>query len=758
MGTHTILSLAILTVDAGITGAAAWLWVRASGHGERGGVEAALAWLWSFVALIAGTGVVLGMTGGFGPVGFFVVHALGLGGMLLARRNRLGSDWAAWRVFGSRDGLLRNLNGGERAFGLALGGILLGLTAVAAGAEPAVADALTYHLPRIGHWLQDGRIQMLGTADARLNFVAVLPDIVMAWLVGGTKQGFGFVVLTQAIGGIMTVGATVGLARETGLGRMPAMLAGVLVLGMANVAAQFTAAQTDLFTTGVFAASFYLWLVALRRGEMSTLGALGAGLALGAKGTLFYLAPSAVLWVLWLAWRHRLSWPQWRRTLVVAVLGIGLFTAPGFVRNWLAYGDVLGPDVWVKKHHRGFDSAAGQMRKLEWNLTSSLAQTLDPQSQPSGLQTISRAAGAALIERLPVKDPYTLDGLDRRKRLENIMALTYPDADVASFGMVPLILFLLGSLLAVAVWRHEPARLVAVWSGGVAIFLLFFNFMQQWHPYAFRYFVLVAPWVAIVGAWGIEQLGRRWRWAVWTLVTLGSLEVMGRVTMQVHQGGWKSVVHPEGSMAYFVAAGWREWSQRLAPAETRLCLALPQERLIAAFYRQEPLRVIGFKPEPGPRVATAEDFVRDESGWVIVPATRFLGREGRVATSVWLFGGEESSSFSVAAYRRLGAGEEPSPVLYRNRHTVADGRVSCDLLAKAGNAAPVRLALTNPGKVARGYVWSSPLAQGRGRLDAGERTVVELKLPEGVAEIKFVFDPAADSEMNMPPPLIELLR
>lgn len=758
MSTHTLFPLTLLTTDAAIVGTAAWLLVRASGHGERGALEAGLAWLWSFVALIAGVGVILGMTGGFGVGGFLVGHALALGGLLLARRGLLGADWAAWRAFGRHNNPFRNLTGGERALGLALGGILLGLTMIAVAAEPAVVDALTYHLPRIGHWLQDGRIQIVGTADARLNFVAVLPDIVMAWLVGGTNQGFGLVVMTQAIGGIMTVGATVGLARETGLGRTPAILAGMLVLGMANVAAQFTAAQTDLFTTGVFAASFYLWLLALRRGETSMLGALGAGLSLGAKGTLFYLAPSAVLWVVWLAWRHRLSWPQWRRTLVVAVFGIGLFAAPGFVRNWRAYGDALGPVEWVKKHHQGFDSVAGQMRKLEWNLTSSLVQTLDPQSQPFGLATLSRGAGAALLERLPAKDPYTLDGLDRKKRLEQILALTYPDADAASFGGVPLLLLSLGSLLAVIAWRRESGRLVAVWSAGVVIFLLFFNFMQQWHPFAFRYFVLVAPWVAVVGAWGIEQLGRRWRWVVWTLVTLGAVDVTWRVTLWVHQGGWKSVVHPEGSMGYFVAAGWREWSQQLDRSEARFCLALPEERPISAFYRQEPWREVVFRPEPGRDVATAEEFVRGEPGWVIVPAVRFLGREGRVATSVWLFAGEEGSLFSVAAYRSLGAGEEPPPVLYRKRRTVAGGAVSYDLLAKAGNAAPIRFALTNPGKLACGYVWASPLAQGRGRLAAGERTVVELKLPEGVGEVKFVFDAAAGSDVRSNPPSVELLR
>jgi hypothetical protein len=89
----------------------------------------------------------------------------------------------------------------------------------------------------------------------------------MAWFLGASREGYALLVLPQAIGGILAIGATIALARQSGLGRGPALLAGGLLLGMANVAAQFTAAQTDLFTTGVFAAAFALWLAAVRRGN-----------------------------------------------------------------------------------------------------------------------------------------------------------------------------------------------------------------------------------------------------------------------------------------------------------------------------------------------------------------------------------------------------------------------------------------------------------------------------------------------------------
>jgi hypothetical protein len=737
-----ILPLAFFLTDAMITSIAAWLVVCAGGHGGRGCLEAGLAWLWSFIALIAGAGVVLGLTGGFGAMGFLAFHGAVLAGLVIARRRWLTADFAALGSARRQTRQFFDTPGGDRLLGLGLLALLLGLTVLAAWAKPDVRDALTYHLPRIGHWLQDGEIRILGTTETRMNYMAVLPEIVMAWLVGSMREGFHLAIVAQAIGGIMAVGATVGLARQSGLGRSAALLAGGLLLGMANVVVEFTAAQTDLFTAGVFAVSFYLWLAALRRGESSPLGALGAGLSLGAKGTLFFMFPSGLLWVAWLAWHHRMPWPQWRRTLLIAVLGIGLFALPGFVRNWQAYGHALGPEAYEKEIQPGFDSISGQWHKVCLNLASSLAQNFDPQSQPYGLRTISRTVGMTLVQQLPAKDNYTLPDFDRKKTLAGILLQAKPWADTTSFGDITLLLFSAGSLIALVQWKHGNGRLVLVWSAGVAMFLIFYNIIQQWHPYIFRYYVLVAPWVAIIAAWGIEQAGRRWRMAVWTVVAAGTLDVGWYETTHALEAGWQSIVQSEPLSWYLGTMGWRAWSQHLDHAGEPFLLALPKERPIAAFYRQWPRREVLFKPDPGNSVATAEDFVRGETGWVIVPATRFLGREGRVAASVVLCGGDETNGLSLAAYRALGAGEKPTPVIiYRQRRLTSGKSVAYDLLVKTTDSQAIRLALANPAQSACRYLWATSLAQGRGILAAGGRGVIEMPMAmDAVGEVQIRFD------------------
>ncbi len=747
---------AIFLTDVGVTLAAAWLLVCAGGHAKHGFLEAGIAWLWSLLALAAGAGVILGLTGGFGAPGFLVFHSGLLGALLVVRRSHLAADR---ELLGRAVGQVRQFfatPGCDRLIAAGLLVVLLALTVIAALAQPAVLDALTYHLPRIGAWLQDGRVHVLATTDARLNFVADIPDIVWAWLAGGVSAGFRLVVLAQALTGLLAVGATIGLARQSGLSRGASLLAGGLLLGMANVVVQFTAAQTDLFATGIFAASFYLWLAALRRGEVSWLGALGAGFALGAKGTLFYLAPGALLWVGWLAWQHRLPWAKWQRTLLAGLLGIGLFALPSYLRNWQAYGGFLGPAAWVKKHHQGFDSVSGQLHKLQWNLTASLAQNLEPQSQPDALRALSLGTARALVRTLPVADPYTLDGMDRRAVLGQILQRTEPDADAVSFGLVTLLLFSLGVIFCVIRWRHAAARQMAVWGAGAFIFLLFFHFMQQWHQYAFRYLVLASPWVALVSAWGIEQLGPSWRRAIWLLAGFATLDVGWHVTMHTHQAGWKSVVSPERSLSYFVAQGWRDWSQQLDHPEAPLLLALSQERPIGAFYRQSPARPVEFMAEPESGAATAEAILHSRPGWLIVTAGRLLGREGRVAASVWLFKDDENNPVSLAAYRLLMPGEKPTPIVYRQKRAITAGVLTYDLLVKTTERPAVRLLLTNPGPTERGYAWSTPLTRVRGRLAAGTRVLLELPMPaDAVGEILVVFDPAGAAAVNDPAPTVE---
>lgn len=752
-----IAGTSLFAADVLVTAAAAWLVVCALGLRGRGLLEAPLAWWLSLSGLVGGAGVLLGETGGLGAAGYLAVHAAALAALAAARRRFLGADLEALAGLCARARRFLNSGTPQSAAALCLLLALAALAAVAAWSQPATADALSYHLPRMGQWLEDGRITVLPTADARMNYTAVVPELVMAWLLGISDTGFRPADLVQAIGGVMAVGSTVGLAREAGLGRGASVMAGALLLGMANVAVQFTASQTDLFTAGVFASAFYLWVCALRRREASVLGGAGLGLALGAKGTLFYLAPGALVWVAFMAWRHRPPPAAWRRTLAAALLGVALFALPGFARNWRAYGSPLGPKQWVEQVHQGAASLSGFAHKLQWNLTCSLAQVFEPQSQPLGLRSAGRSVVRLLARHVPAGDPYTYAGMSRTERLQNaFLHRAEPDADFASFGIVALALLVAGTAAALAAFRRPDARMIVAWSGGVAAFVLFFHAVQQWHPYAYRYFVLAAPWVAVVGAWGIERLPGAARAAAWILVLGAAANVAWRVTAHSYQSGWRAAVQPESSLTYFASRSWGDWSEGLAPATAPLTLCLPYGAAAAGFYREPAGRRVSMRALPGRDVPTAEEFVRGEPGWVVVAPALFLGREGRVAASVWLFNGDPGSPFSVAAYRRLAPGEVPAAVLYGDARAEGPRGAEHQLLVKTWDARPVSLRLSNPAGLPVSFRLSSPLSQERGWIPAGGVRTVALSLPpERVSQVRVVFEAAAGG-IPSPEPAVAL--
>lgn len=736
---NALSTACVFAVDLLLVAAASWLVVRGLGRGLAGVFEPLLAWAWAAGALVAGAAVVLGFLGALGEPGFFVFHGSFLAVVAAARRRRLAGDTGALRELGRSAARWIVRGGPEVGAALLLGGLLLGLAALATFAHPVVYDALTYRLPRIAQWLQDGSVGHYATSDPRQNYMPVVPDLVMAWLLTAVRDGFRPAALAQAYGGALLMAATFGLARRTGLARLPSLGAVALLFGMANVVPQFTTVHTDLFTAGELAAAFCLWACAARRNEGSVLAGLAAGMALGSKGTLFYLMPGAALWVAWVAYRSRLGPRAWAATLLAATLSASVFALPVFVRNWRAYGGPFGPADFVRMHHGG-PSSGGEARKLGLNLESSLAQLFDPNSQPPGLRSGSRRIGEALARGLPESDPFSYEGLDRRQTLLDILGRDEPDADATTFGVLAFFGLAAGAGAAAAAPRRPGAGSVLAWTAGIIVFWLFFHGMQLWHPYGFRYYLLVAPWMAVVAAWWMQTLPGGFRKAAWALSVAASLGVTGTILAQTHQAGWRAVAAPERSRGYYVFARWREWAAGLDSPGEPLRLALAFNQPAAAFYRLSPARAVRPEEAPGPS-RSAQDVMRGRDGWLVVPAALLMGREGDVAARTWLFGGDPASPFSVAAYRALRPGEVQGPLVYRRGSAVDGSLARRELLVRTWTDAPLRLALHNDGGSACHYALFSPLGTARGELAANGSAEVALAVPRGaVAEVAGTFE------------------
>ena len=736
-------------------GSAAWLGVCAAGLAGRGLLESTLGWLLLALAWIAGAGVVLGFTGGLGRAGFFWLPAGGLVALLWWRQKKSSEDGRQWRAWLAGWG---KLLGGGSVEGRVTAGLLLGLlllAVLAAQAEPVVFDALTYRLSRIGQWLQDGRIAPFATDDPRLNYMPVVPDLVIAWLLGATSEGFHLAPLSQLVGGGLLLGATFGLARLAGLDRRLALGAVALVLGMANVAVQFTTIHSDLFTAGVFAASYVLWHRALLRGEGSWVAGIGIGLAFGSKGTMFYLAPGVALWVGWLAWQHRRDWRALRPTAGAAALAIIVFAGPVHARNLATYGGWFGPREAVVLHHGESLAPAQRWHKLGINLGTSAVQLLDPNSQPFWAQTACRALGRSLLPVLPGEaDRDVFAQYPRRAQVEMIMDLREPDADLVSCGVLAVALFLGGMVAAMAGRTRTDAQQILIWGAGTIAYVLTQHALVQWHQWAFRFMVLAAPWLAVVGAWGISRLGRRGQIAAWAVVVISAGQVFATVQGQANQAAWQACARPDRALSHFVYSRWREWAAGFDAPGVPLTVALPINAPLAAFYRQPAGQRVRLAPVPAATISTAEQFLSDKPGWAIVPAGRFMGREGRVQGRVFRYFGQDGRSlYSLAAYRRLQPGEVPAPLLYRALRTGQPARTTDDLFVRSWTGT-VRLRLRHQSGPAWKFTILAPDERQEGVLAAGESREVTLRLPvDSAAQVLvdfFATGPAANGSGAAP--------
>lgn len=640
-----LLSAAILALAA-----------RRDGDGVAGTLAAAGV---LFTAAVAGPAVLLGAVGGLGAAGFLAAHALLLLALGAWRRGRLRVDLQAGRELARQCGR-EILADGRLRWGLVAAGLFLLVTAfLAAASEPAILDALTYRLSRVAQWLQDGRVGFLPTNDPRQNYMPVVPDLVMAWLLGATRVGFAGAALAQWGGGVLLLVATVGLAREAGLGRPASLGAALTALGMANVAGQFTTDQTDLFTAGLVAAAVFLLGAAARRGRGSVVAGLAAGLAVGSKGTVFYLGPTLVLWVAWYAWSTRLPARPWLRTCAAAALSALAFVAPGMVRNRGAYGGVFGPPAFVTLHHQG--GLAAWPAKASLNLWSSGIQSLEPHSQAPGLGGVTAAWGLRLAAGLPAQDPYAFEGYNRREVLAAMMVRRTPDADGSTMGLLPLVL-LLGAAAATLLGSRgtafrdpREARVVAL---GLLLFAVFFHGMQQWHPFGFRYFIIVVPWVCILIAGFLQALSRRLRAAAWGILMASSALVAWHTLADTHNAGWPAFADGDRSVNSYVYRAWRAWLGGLGPPGGPLRVALPFDHPLASFYRLPEQRAVEPVPLESLAGLTAEQAVAaGGGGWLVTTRGQFAGREGRVVIRTWLFRGSPDDPHSLVAYRSLGPGD-----------------------------------------------------------------------------------------------------
>lgn len=205
---------------------------------------------------------------------------------------------------------------------------------------PVNWDSLTYHLPRVEHWLQNANVGHYPTSNLRQNIFAPFAEYIILQLraLSGSDFFANSVQWLAYAGSVLNVSL---IARILGANQRIQEFAALLCASIPMAVLQASTCQTDMFTAWQLSSMVTLGLLWYRK-QCRAPGILfgGAlGLACLTKGTAYPIAlPFVFLYAI-----YSLRRPRQRLAVALCAALLALFcNMPFFLRNIADYGDPLG--------------------------------------------------------------------------------------------------------------------------------------------------------------------------------------------------------------------------------------------------------------------------------------------------------------------------------------------------------------------------------------------------------------------------------
>lgn len=404
----------------------------------------------------------LGAFGAFGPAGIAAAWALFAAGAL----------WLWRRAGAPRPALEPRLpeDAGVRFSLWACAAVAAVCLLTALLSPPNNYDSMTYHMPRVMHWLQNGSMRFFPTQDLREICFPPGSSYLIAELqalTGGDRlasfQQWASLVLLMA-------GAAVCARRLGGSPRAQA-LAAALAAGMPMAVLESTTAQNDLFTA-VWVVSTLAFALADEPAWACAALALAnlakpTGLMFGGPVLLVGLAVSER------PWPRRLA--LWSAAAVLALAA----SMPHYWRNAAAFGRplgaALGPAVAHPSPAAAFSNALRDLALQipvpafwRWVISVHRRLGLDPNDRATSLTPFLRVRWGALLSRL-----------------------LSPDED---FAASPVQFVLIACGAAAVFWRKPRSRAARALIAAMAVGGLAFCALVKWQEWGNR---LVLPLMAL---------------------------------------------------------------------------------------------------------------------------------------------------------------------------------------------------------------------------------------------------------------------
>ncbi|HEY1174285.1 MAG TPA: hypothetical protein VGH19_23160 [Verrucomicrobiae bacterium] len=478
---HFLLDLGLLGY---VTLALATFWLRQETRLEYASVK--------FLVIASSVMVIVtqlaGYTGSFNKHSFTVILALFVAASARLR-SRIPPMLSLWHS------IWMQLSRAARVIAGAILAIMLLLAVTNASSFPMEVDTLSYRVPRIGMWLQEGFIGHFLTGDERMNYTPHNAALMMSWIVAHFDQGFPGMGLTQNLGGALCIGAIAAFGRRLGLG-LTAKTFGVLVfLLMPSSIAEMLNGETNLLATSFCIAYLLLLDEDLSARQITPLPWMALALALGTKATVIYWLPGLGLITLYWLWQHK--WftdpPRIARLTGLACLAFLLFGSGRYIQNTLAYGNPIAPLEAISRHGTG--TVAQNTLTPGLNLLGYAVTEIVPSNNPAGLRTLFLKARTPVLQT--TRDDAA--GMYRDQSRRSVYAILFavgPGGSIIGRGVIPYLLVFAGLTVA---WRQGmDRRFLLGFFGLIVAWWICISGTQAWIEENTRYFVLTNPLLAIL--------------------------------------------------------------------------------------------------------------------------------------------------------------------------------------------------------------------------------------------------------------------
>jgi hypothetical protein len=377
-------------------------------------------------------------------------------------------------------------------------------------------DSMTYHLSRVGYWLQQRAFYPpWNPVHVIQTIYPVNAELLLLWIVlfTGSDAGTGLIQWSAAVAGMVAIFGTARLWRAT---RAQAAFAALVWASFPEIMLQSTTTQNDIVAAVFLLVACYFCMLGFLSNHLRALllSGLAFGLAVGTKVTVLLALPGMVAGAL-LLWQRRQVAPRrlgvWMTACAAGVCGLALHT---FVANLVIYGNPFGPANFLRATSAGADLSAALFIE---NAAKYLYQAADLTGVYSRiavpLVSVKAAVGQWLFAAVD------LDPNQHRSPMFPPFDFQMPIAmheDIAWFGPLGILL-----LLPVLVWqtiqalrRGNEAR--AVVAAGATSFMIVASAWLRWQPWSGRYFVmgvtLAAPLLSF--AYGRHRGGTVYRWSI----------------------------------------------------------------------------------------------------------------------------------------------------------------------------------------------------------------------------------------------------